>query len=368
MIYILITILLISIANLLYFKLNPQFGGRINATEAAKLQASPQWQNGKFQNAIETKMNIKAKDVPKLLKEQFFPIKDKVPSVNLNIAAFDKNKWNSQSDKAKFIWYGHSVLLLQIDGKNILIDPMFGSNAAPIAPFAVKRFTKDSLQIIKNLPEIDLVLLTHDHYDHLDYESIKLLKPKVKEYKVAIGVARHLVRWGIQKSTIQEFDWWDECTWNNIQLTFTPSRHFSGRGTVDRAKSLWGGWSIIGSYDRIYWSGDSGYGPHFKEVGEKLGPFDITFIECGQYNPMWHAIHMYPEEAVQAAIDAQASIAVPVHWAGFALALHSWKEPIERFSQAAVEMNQRICIPPLGSLVQLNEMDKVENYWWKTIQ
>ena len=195
-------------------------------------------------------------------------------------------------------------MLMRVNNKTILIDPMLGPDAAPIAPFKSKRFSESTLSLIDQFPEIDLLLLSHDHYDHLDLASIKKLKPKVKQYYVALGCGRHLEHWGIDPVQIREFDWWDNASFEAINITFTPSRHFSGRGLRDRFKSLWGGWVFKTETESIYFSGDGGYGKHFKEVGEKLGPFDFGIMECGQYNEQWHQIHMYPEEAIQAAIDA----------------------------------------------------------------
>ena len=209
-----------------------------------------------------------------------------------------------------------------------------------------------------------MVLLSHDHYDHLDYDSIQQLKPKVKHFYTALGVKRHLVKWGIQADTITEFDWWNTSVFKNITITFTPTRHFSGRGLTDKAKSLWGGWSLKTSKEKIWFSGDSGYGEHFKEIGRQLGPFDFAFMECGQYNENWHQIHMFPEESVQAAIDAQVKTIMPVHWAGFALAQHSWTEPVERFTVAADKQNVKYIVPQLGEITAINTA-KESTFWFK---
>jgi L-ascorbate metabolism protein UlaG (beta-lactamase superfamily) len=251
---------------------------------------------------------------------------------------------------------------MRLDNKTILIDPMFGSNAAPIAPFSVQRFSQNTLELNDEFPEIDLVLISHDHYDHLDYDSIQKLKSKTKHFYVALGVKRHLVSWGIPENTITEFDWWDENPFDGIQITFTPTRHFSGRGLTDRAKSLWGGWALKTAKENIWFSGDSGYGEHFKEIGKRLGPFDFAFMECGQYNENWHQIHMYPEESVQAAIDAKVKNMMPVHWAGFALAQHTWTEPVERFTQEATAKKLNYCLPKIGQLFDSNH--SITARWW----
>ena len=342
-----------------------QFGDKVRPHDEERFEKSKQWNGERFENLIETKMDMNILDLPKLLKERFTDRKSRSPEAPIPIIPFDKEKF-AKDGAPKFIWYGHSVCLLQIANKNILIDPMLGPNASPIAPFSTKRFSEASLEVIDSLPEIDVLLMTHDHYDHLDYDSILKLKEKVDTWFVGLGISRHLEKWGVPAGQITEFDWWDEIDFDGIRLVYTPSRHFSGRGAFDRAKSLWGGWVFISEDVKVYWSGDGGYGPHFKDVGDKLGPFDWGFMECGQYNKNWHAIHMYPEETVQAALDAGVSVATPVHWAGFALALHPWKEPIERFLKAANDVGLNSCTPRIGEVVRLKDQRSTEA-WWEDI-
>lgn len=341
-----------------------QFGAKPTKSDVENYSKSKQWDGEKFLNIENTSMEISIRTMPKLLYKQFCEKKDRAPKTPLSIIPFDKKAFEKASESAHFIWFGHSVLLLRTNDLTILIDPMFGSNAAPISPFPIKRFSENTLDIIDELPTIDLVLLSHDHYDHLDYDSIQKLKPKVKQFYVALGVKRHLVKWGIDATIITEFDWWDAANFNSIQITFTPTRHFSGRGLRDRAKSLWGGWSMITPKKKIWFSGDSGYGEHFKEIGKRLGPFDFAFMECGQYNENWSQIHMFPEESVQAAIDAKAQIIMPVHWAGFALAQHSWTEPVERFISSSDKQNVKYLVPQLGEIVSI-ETAKTSDFWFK---
>jgi L-ascorbate metabolism protein UlaG (beta-lactamase superfamily) len=350
------------IAVQLFIRLHPQFGAAPNAKELEKLSQSPQWNGKIFENQIETTMNIGFKDGSKLLKKQLFDRKGRSPKTPIPIDPFDQQQW-SKDDTPKFVWYGHSVLLLQLKGKNLLIDPMFGPDAAPNAPFKIKRFSDQTLDIIDQLPPLDAILITHDHYDHLDLASIRKLKNKSNQWFVALGVKRHLTKWGVNADAVQEFDWWDSTSIEGIEITFTPSRHFSGRAISDRTKSLWGGFSLITEDFKVYWSGDGGEGPHFKEVGERLGPFDWAFMENGQYNTLWHAIHMYPEEAVLAGIEAQAKVSTPVHWAGFPLALHHWKDPIERFVNEAKEQNQIVSTPKIGQIVRMTETPSQEDWW-----
>lgn len=350
---------------IIYINFNPQFGGRINRQELKKLEASPQWGNKIFTNQSETKVDISIRNLPDLIKSNYSGRKLRGPDQVLPVQAFDENTWQQLNTDFHFIWYGHSTCLMKLSGKNILIDPMFGPDASPIGPFRTYRYSKDTLSVIEHLPPLDAVFLTHDHYDHLDYKSIQKLKGKVSHYYVALGVKRHLLRWGISQEYITEFDWWDQGQIGKIEFTFTPSRHFSGRGLFDRTKSLWGGWVFITPEQRIYWSGDGGYDNHFREVGQKFGPFDWAFLECGQYYKLWTQIHMNPEEAVKAAMDVNAGISMPVHWGAFTLALHNWQEPVERFTTAAQQHGLEIATPPLGTIVHKGNIKSINHEWWK---
>ncbi len=342
-----------------------QLGAKITRDLTDRYARSSNWHQNRFHNPEETKMNIPVKAIPKLLYQQFTG-SGRNPKEKIPITPLDPESFNGQQEAPRFVWYGHSVLLINVRGKTILIDPMFGHNASPIAAFGAKRFSENTLDLIDALPVIDLVLLTHDHYDHLDFTSIGRLKSKVKQYYTALGVGRHLKYWGVEQDKIKEFDWWDHHTWEGIEITFTPGRHFSGRGIRDRFRSLWGGWVINTADQRIYFSGDSGYGEHFKEVGDRLGPFDIGFMECGQYNRNWHQIHMFPEESVQASLDSGVRRAMAVHWGGFALALHHWKDPIERFTREASRKNLAICTPEIGEVFNITHPP--ETSWWQDLE
>ncbi|MEM1119641.1 MAG: MBL fold metallo-hydrolase, partial [Bacteroidota bacterium] len=349
----------------LYLKFNPQFGGNMKPEDRIKYAQSPNWDGRKFVNLEETNMDIPFSTIPSLLYKQFTNTKARFPQRSIPVVPFDAKRFTDQPKKPKFIWYGHAVLLLQLNGKNLLIDPMFGPDTTPIAPLASKRFSENTLAIIDELPPIDAVLITHDHYDHVDYASIKKLVGKIDTYFVSLGMARHLVYWGINPAKITEFDWWDALDFNGIKITFTPSRHFSGRGLSDRFKVLWGGWVFQTADYSIYWSGDGGYGQHFKTVGERLGPFDWAFMECGQYNEAWRQSHLFPEESVQGGIDAGGRICIPYHWGGFALAMHAWSEPVERFVAKAAEEKMPICTPRIGEVVVLGE--ETNKQWWEEI-
>lgn len=342
-----------------YLKL---FGASPSDKDLETYKQSPNWDGKKFINLEKTVMEFSWGNLPEFIRKQFFDKEEREPNQPIPIQTFDKEAFLAPSESMKAIWYGHSVLLLRLNGKTLLIDPMLGDNASPIAPFATSRFSEDSLELIDQFPEIDLLLMTHDHYDHLDMKSILKLKAKTKQYYVALGVGRHLRSWGIEADKITEFDWWEEQRLDDIQITFTPSRHFSGRGLTDRAKTLWGGWVFKTEKESLYFSGDGGYGEHFKEVGKRLGPFDFGWMECGQYNKNWHQIHMYPEEAVQAALDAGVKKATPVHWAGFALAVHTWTDPAERFKAEAQRQNFNMVFPKIGEIIS-TESETTESWW-----
>ncbi|MGZ3942108.1 MAG: MBL fold metallo-hydrolase [Bacteroidia bacterium] len=342
--------------------MSKQFGGKITEKWKSIYAASPNWKDGAFKNLIETQTRIDWRQIPGILCKQIRGHKAGKPKSELPIQEFDKNTFLRSSDKAKFIWYGHSVILMRLNDKTILIDPMLGSDASPIAPTKTKRFSNNTLSIINDLPEIDLMVITHDHYDHLDHESIKKLKAKTKHFYTSLGVKRHLIRWGVDEKKIEEFDWWDTKQFNGITITFTPTRHFSGRGITSLAKCLWGGWAFKTPSENIWFSGDGGYGPHFKEIGEKLGPFDFGMMECGQYCVDWPEIHMFPTESVRAAKEAKVKVAMPVHWGGFTLSYqHAWFEPVEDFAKEAEVHSLPYITPQIGEMFDPSSTTKS---WW----
>lgn len=346
---------------LAYFKYNQQFGGKLTPKHVERYAQSPHWNGKKFVNAVPTSMDLSVKDMPKLIREQFRKDAHREPAAPLPVEAFDLAAFNSHNEFT-YIWYGHSAFLMKMDGVTFAIDPMMGPDAAPIGPMRTKRFSENTLDIIDNWPPLDAVLFTHDHYDHLDYASIQKLKEKVGHWYVALGVGRHLERWGVSTADITEMDWWDQANLGSVQLTFTPSRHFAGRGPTDRAKSFWGGWVLKTESENIYFTGDGGFAGHFEEVGKRFGPFDLCFTECGQYNEKWRPIHMFPEESVQAAIQSNSAKAIPYHWGGFRLALHAWTDPVEEFIQHAEEKDLTYQLPRLGA-VNTVANGNTEKWW-----
>jgi L-ascorbate metabolism protein UlaG (beta-lactamase superfamily) len=261
-------------------------------------------------------------------------------------------------------WFGHSAFLLELDGKKILIDPMFGPSPSPIPIFAVKRYSKELPIAIEKLPFIDAVIFSHDHYDHLDYGSIQKLKNKVGQFYTPLGVGNHLIDWGVPEENVHQLNWWDKIMFGQIELVCTPARHFSGRGITDRNTTLWASWVIKGEKENIYFSGDGGYGPHFKKIGDQYGPFDISMMECGQYNLDWQAIHMMPEETAQAAVDLKSNLIMPIHWGAFTLAFHDWTDPVERLIKKADDLNISVATPKIGEPLILGNSTFPTEKWW----
>ncbi|MFB7142693.1 MBL fold metallo-hydrolase [Gottfriedia sp. NPDC056225] len=221
---------------------------------------------------------------------------------------------------------------------------------------------------IDELPDIAVVLISHDHYDHLEYRTIKKLRRKVRKFLVPLGVGSHLERWGIEPEQIIELDWWEEADFLRMKFRCTPAKHSSGRGFFNQNSTLWSSWVIEGMNSKIFFSGDSGYGPHFKQIGDKFGPFDLTLIDAGQYdNKGWWPLHMVPEETVQAHIELRGSILLPIHWGAFTLAIHDWDEPIERVLEAASERNVVVATPRIGDTFEIGITNISQIPWWRDI-
>jgi L-ascorbate metabolism protein UlaG (beta-lactamase superfamily) len=260
---------------------------------------------------------------------------------------------------------GHSTILLQLQGVTVLFDPIFGKAASPFRFAGPQRFKAAQPIRLQDLPQVDVVCVSHDHYDHLDYYTVKRLKRTVRMFFVPLGVGAHLERWGVEPSRITELDWWEESAYNGLQFACTPSRHFSGRTLTDRFKTLWCSWAVTDGTTNIFFSGDTGYGPHFKKIGKKYGPFDLTLLECGQYDYRWPNIHMQPEQTAAAHADLHGKLLLPMHWGTFKLAFHAWSEPVERVLKAAYERGEQVTTPRIGETVVLSGAHYPTARWWE---
>lgn len=362
MIYALVLVAAFVLTVWLYMKL-PQFGAQPAGVRLARMSQSANYRNGAFQNLSETPQFTNGGTFVKASRKFFFGQSPrKQPAAPLSPTRTNLHELDPNEDC--IVWFGHSSYYMQVGGKRILVDPVFSGHASPIST-STRSFNGTEVYTAADFPEIDYLFITHDHYDHLDFKTVKALRPKVKRVITALGVGAHLEKWGYDTLSITERDWWETIA---LEPGFTvhtaPSRHFSGR-TFRRNVTLWTSFVLEANGRRIYIGGDSGYDSHFKAVGEKYGPFDIAILECGQYNEYWQNIHMMPEETVQAARDLQAAVLFPVHWSKFALSLHDWDEPITRVTAEAARLNQPLIHPPIGTVVALSRLHQHNTAWWQ---
>ncbi len=279
--------------------------------------------------------------------------KDKLPTVKPTFTEVP-------SDFAIF-WLGHSNTILELDGKRIIIDPVF-DNAAPI-PFAVSRYVDSPIKR-KDLPHIDYVVITHNHYDHLERKTVQKLKNS--KFIVPLSVGDTLIDWSVKKENIMELGLEDNFTENTLSFTLLPTVHFSGRNFKDWNRSLWGSYVIKSKNKNIFWGGDGGYGKHFVEYAQKYAPFDIVALEIDAWNERWADIHMFPDEVIKTMIDLKSEYLLPIHWAVFDLAMHPWQESINYVIEEAKKSNVKLITPKIGEKVDNENFNKfINNNWWK---
>ncbi len=315
-----------------------------------KLQQSPNYKEGAFQNLSPTPMKPEGVSYWKMTREFIKKHPDTAPPAKLPFVKTDLKKLDTS--EPVIVWFGHSSYFIRIGSKNFLVDPVFSGNAAPLS-FMVKAFPGSNEYKAEDMPDIDHLILTHDHYDHLDFKTIRKLKSKVDKVVCSLGISSHLKHWGIDSGKITELDWWESTELDaGIKLTAAPARHFSGRG-IKRGQTLWSSFILKAPGHNLYLGGDSGYDTHFKEIGNKFGPFDLAILESGQYNTMWPLIHMMPEETVQAAVDLKAKALLPVHWGKFRLGMHPWNEPVQRVLAKAKEPGLVVVTPQIGEPLPL---------------
>ncbi len=344
-----------------------QFGKKPKEFRLQKIKQSPHYANKQFQNQSFTPPLTEGFSMSKIMFEFLFKNfprtrpNQPIPSVKIDLKALPKNE-------DLLVWFGHSSYFIQLDGLSFLIDPVFSGNASPIKN-TNKSFQGSDIYSVNDLPSIDYLLITHDHYDHLDYPTIKQLKGKFEKVICGLGVGEHLELWGIDSTKIIEKDWYEEEKLNNdIQLFTAPTRHFSGR-LFHRNNTLWLSFVLKSSKLKLYLGGDSGYDRHFKELGEKFGFFDLAILDNGQYNVAWQAIHMLPSEGLQAARDLNAKRLFPAHSSKFKLANHPWDEPLNTITQLhQKDTDCPIITPKIGEVVYLNNENQEFIEWWKEIK
>lgn len=359
-------VVLLAVGFDLFMKLYPPFGGKPSPAEMKRYRQSPNYNGKKFEYPLHTQMFAPTPGSFVTALREYLQRKPQLrpdrplPQAKLNRQTIEGIKEDT------VIWFGHSALLLQIGGTRMLLDPMFGPSSSPIKGMGGKRYNQElPFGDLDELPAIDAIVLSHDHYDHLDYGTIKRLKDRATRFIVPLGVRCHLERWGVEPERISEYDWWDELEFQGVRLACTPARHFSGRGLFSRDGGLWCSWVITTLETRVFYCGDSGYGPHFKEIGEKYGPFDLTLMECGQYDDRWIDVHLLPEQTVRAHLDVKGNVLLPVHWAAFTLAMHSWYDPVRRLTEEAKRQGAPVTTPKIGEPVKVGASAYPAEAWWE---
>ncbi|NVN94457.1 MAG: MBL fold metallo-hydrolase [Bacteroidetes bacterium] len=343
----------------------PSFGKIPSDERFEIIKNSPHYKNGAFHNLSYTPIMIKGTNLFKVISD-FLVGKGKRNKPTDAIPTVRTDLLNLDLEKNILIWFGHSSYFIQIDGKTILVDPVFSGHASPF-PFSIRAFKGSDAYSASDIPEIDYLFITHDHWDHLDYKTIINLKLKIKKIICPLGVGAHFEHWGFDKKQIIEKDWYEKIVLDKDFIAHTvPTRHFSGR-TFVRNKSLWTAFVLQCPSMQIFMGGDGGYDTHFKEIASKFGAFDLVILENGQYNKTWKYIHSSPEEVWLAAIDLQAKRLLPVHSCKFALALHDWDEPLKRITELSKEKNIQLLTPMIGEAVNLKDEQLHFQQWWKTI-
>ncbi len=358
----------------------PVFGKNPDGARQQRIEQSPQYSEGAFRNQTPTEVTLKGTNLFKMLNEYRHRPPDTAPGRPIPSVITDL--LTLPSGPPVIVWFGHSSYLIKVGNFHILVDPVFSGNAAPFTFFA-KAFPGANVYGVKEMPPIDMLLLTHDHYDHLDYATVMGLVPTTRHIYTSLGVGSHLEYWGVPAEKITELDWGETAcidgraaaigqrtvidgtgrgTRETITLTATPARHFSGRSFV-RGRTLWSSFVLkIGGFS-LFLGGDSGYERHFRAIGDQYGPFDIALLECGQYGKNWPYIHMLPEDTVKAATELRANYLLPVHWGKFTLALHAWDEPIRQVTAEAAKRGLPVTTPLIGEPVILGQVYPDKRWW-----
>ena len=346
----------------------PPFGADPSGERLARASANPLYRDGAFANPPPPEPERTAGDALTMLRNQFGGDEVRVPPSPVPLVAVDAKALRAapSSPGLRAIWLGHASVYVELDGVRLLVDPVFSEYAAPFE-LGPRRFHRPPIALA-DLPPIDAVLITHDHYDHLDMQAAQALARRGAAFHVPLGIGAHLERWGVPATQIREHEWWQEQALRGVRIVSTPTRHYSGRG-LKRNRTLWTSWSVIGARHRFYVSGDSGYADHFRAIGEKLGPFDLTFVKVGAYGPGagWADIHMSAEDAVKAHRDLRGRSMVPVHWATFNLAFHAWDEPIRRTLKAAAEHRVEVLTPRIGEMLDADR-PFASTAWWEQVK
>ncbi|MGZ5440998.1 MAG: MBL fold metallo-hydrolase [Thermoanaerobaculia bacterium] len=341
-----------------WMRLWPPFGGRIEGARLDRVRASPQWRDGKFRNRVLTRTMMPG-TLGKTLRMQFFGDEIRRPPTALPVQRGSLAPRAGQGLQA--IWIGHATVVLDIDGHRVLTDPIWSERCSPVQWAGPSRFHPPPMAL-DDLGHVDAVVISHDHYDHLDMPTIQALSARGATFFIPLGVGAHLERWGVPATQQRELDWNERASLRGLEIVALPSRHFSGRRGVDADETLWATWAIVGPSHRVFFSGDTGWFDAFDTIGEELGPFDLTVIKIGAYGPTWPEIHVNPEEAVAMHLAVRGKLMLPVHWGTFNLAYHGWNEPPERLMNAATGRIAFV-LPRPGDVVDVHDPPPVAKWW-----
>jgi L-ascorbate metabolism protein UlaG (beta-lactamase superfamily) len=343
------------------------FGATAEGPRRSRMESSPQWGDGVFVNP-QPLWN----DAWGMLTGVFASSAETRPTTAVPVEAVDPLALAiPPATGLRVTWLGHSTLLVEVDGWRVLTDPVWGPRTSPVSWIGPERWYEPPIAL-SDLPPIDAVVLSHDHYDHLDYPTIVAMKDWDTTFVVPLGVGAHLEYWGVPVERIQELDWWDAILVDGLEITCTPARHASGRTLTDQDATLWAGYAFVGPEHRVFFSGDTGLFPALADIGAKLGPFDLTMIEAGAYNQAWPDWHLGPEQAVRAHQMVGGRVMLPIHWGLFDLAYHGWTEPIERTLVAADAAGVQVLAPRPGQSVEPSRPPVFERWWpevaWETAE
>ena len=358
-----ITLLVLLVLPVLFLR-HPKFGRHPKGDRLKRIQKSPHYRNGKFENLSSTPPFAEGTSMPQAISRFLF-------SKNANLKPKQKFLFTKTDLKILdprenvYVWMGHSSYFLQIEGKRILVDPVLSGYASPISS-TTRSFTGSDLYSTDDIPDLDYLIITHDHWDHLDYETVKKLKPKVKQVITSLGTAEHLEFWTYDPAKIIELDWYESHHLENgFKVHAEPARHFSGRSYV-RNKAFWASFVFETPTQKIYIGADSGFDDHFEKIGDKYGGFDLAILENGQYNKDWPYIHLMPNEFMLAAKNLKTKRIIPVHNSKFALSVHDWKEPLQEISTLNEKENLRLITPEIGEKINWTDDERVYDKWWET--
>lgn len=331
-----------------------------------RIRRSPNFRDGAFRNPVEAPMMVPGQTLG-AAREWLWGKKQTRPPGPLPTVALRRESFaDPPPGDVRICWLGHSTVLVEMEGARLLFDPIWAERSSPSRYFGPSRFQPVPLAR-DQLPDLDAVVISHDHYDHLDLDLVRQVaaaRPGLPFY-VPLGVGTHLESCGVAEGRIHEMDWWEEAVLaeGRIRLAATPARHFSGRGILDRNRTLWASWAAMGGAHRVYFGGDGGYHPGFVEIGRRLGPFDLTMLEIGAWHPSWGGIHLGPEKALLAHRDLSGRLLLPIHWGTFNLAIHSWDEPIEALLAAAGSLGGGLVLPRIGELTCLRQPPPLAAWW-----